>query len=48
MLKRTISSDSSCAKVHGPVLAGLLAGMFLAVGASYLLRSVPYGHTVDA
>ena len=31
-----------------PVLAGLLAGMFLAVGASYLLRGVLYGlHTVD-
>jgi predicted permease len=31
-----------------PVLAGLLAGMFLAVGISYLLRSLLYGlHTVD-
>src|SRR6202140_3124249 len=31
-----------------PVLAGLLAGMFLAVGASYLLRGVLHGlHTVD-
>ena len=31
-----------------PVIAGLLAGMFLAVGASYLLRGVLYGlHTVD-
>ncbi|MFZ0590033.1 MAG: FtsX-like permease family protein [Bryobacteraceae bacterium] len=31
-----------------PVLAGLLAGMFLAVGASYLLRSLFYGlNTVD-
>ena len=31
-----------------PVLAGLLAGMFLAVGASYLLRGVLYGlNTVD-
>ncbi len=31
-----------------PVLAGLVAGMFLAVGASYLLRGVLYGvHTVD-
>jgi putative ABC transport system permease protein len=32
----------------GPVIAGLLGGMFLAVGASYLLRGVFYGlHTVD-
>jgi macrolide transport system ATP-binding/permease protein len=32
-----------------PVLAGLLAGMFLAVGASYVLRGVLYGlNTVDA
>jgi ABC-type antimicrobial peptide transport system permease subunit len=31
-----------------PVLAGLLAGMILAVGASYLLRKVLYGlSTVD-
>jgi hypothetical protein len=31
-----------------PVLGGLLVGMFLAVGASYLLRGVLYGlHTVD-
>ena len=31
-----------------PVIAGLLVGMFLAVGASYLLRGVLYGlHTVD-
>ncbi|HEX7287330.1 MAG TPA: ADOP family duplicated permease [Candidatus Angelobacter sp.] len=31
-----------------PVLAGLLAGMFLAVGASYLLRGALHGlHTVD-
>jgi putative ABC transport system permease protein len=31
-----------------PVLAGLLAGMFLAVGASYLLRGLFYGlNTVD-
>jgi len=31
-----------------PVLAGLLVGMFLAVGACYLLRGVLYGlHTVD-
>jgi predicted permease len=31
-----------------PVLAGLLAGMFLAVGATYVLRSVLYGRdTVD-
>jgi len=31
-----------------PVLAGLLAGVVLAVGASYLLRGVLYGlHTVD-
>ena len=31
-----------------PVFAGLLAGVFLAVGASYLLRDVLYGlHTVD-
>jgi predicted permease len=32
-----------------PVLAGLLVGMFLAVGASYLLRGILYGlGTVDA
>jgi putative ABC transport system permease protein len=32
-----------------PVIAGLLLGMFLAVGASYLLRRVLFGlHTVDA
>jgi len=32
----------------GPVLAGLLAGMVLAVGASHLLRGVLYGlNTVD-
>jgi ABC-type antimicrobial peptide transport system permease subunit len=31
-----------------PVLAGLLVGMFLAVGASYLLRGVLYGlPTID-
>ena len=31
-----------------PVLAGLLVGMFLAVGASYLLRGILYGlNTVD-
>jgi predicted permease len=31
-----------------PVLAGLLVGMFLAVGVSYLLRGLFYGlHTVD-
>jgi predicted permease len=31
-----------------PVLAGLFAGMFLAVGASYLLRGLLFGmHTVD-
>ena len=31
-----------------PVLAGLLAGMVLAVGASYLLRGLLYGlHTID-
>ena len=31
-----------------PVVAGLIAGMCLAVGASYLLRGVLYGlHTVD-
>ena len=31
-----------------PVLAGLLAGMFLAVGASYILRGLLFGlHTVD-
>jgi predicted permease len=31
-----------------PVLAGLLAGMFLAMGASYLLRGALHGlHTVD-
>ena len=31
-----------------PVLAGLLAGMFLAVGASYLLRGALHGlSTVD-
>jgi ABC-type antimicrobial peptide transport system permease subunit len=31
-----------------PVLAGLLAGMFLAVGATYILRSVLYGRdTLD-
>jgi putative ABC transport system permease protein len=32
-----------------PVLAGLLVGVCLAVGASYLLRGVLYGlHTIDA
>jgi ABC-type antimicrobial peptide transport system permease subunit len=32
-----------------PVLAGLIVGMFLAVGASHMLRGVLYGlHTVDA
>jgi hypothetical protein len=31
-----------------PVLAGLLAGMFLSVGVSYLLRSLSYGFdTID-
>jgi putative ABC transport system permease protein len=31
-----------------PVLAGLLTGMFLAIGASYLLRGALHGlHTVD-
>ena len=31
-----------------PVLAGLLAGMLLAVGVSHLLRGLLYGHhTVD-
>ena len=31
-----------------PVVAGLVAGMCLAAGASYLLRGVLYGlHTVD-
>ena len=31
-----------------PVIAGLLVGMVLAMGASYLLRGVLYGlHTVD-
>ena len=31
-----------------PVVAGLLAGMILAVGASYLLRNVLYGlNTID-
>jgi hypothetical protein len=31
-----------------PVLAGLLSGMFLAVGASYLLRGALHGlHTID-
>jgi len=35
-------------EITRPVLAGLLAGMFLAVGASYLLRGLLYGlHTVD-
>jgi ABC-type lipoprotein release transport system permease subunit len=32
-----------------PVVAGLIAGMCLAEGASYLLRGVLYGlHTVDS
>jgi resolvase-like protein len=37
------SSGSSCAKARGPMVAGLLVGVFLAVGSSYLLGGVLYG-----
>ena len=46
--KSATSSNSCSAKSRCPCLLDLLVGMFLAVGASYLLRGVLHGlNTVD-